>query len=189
MLSFSSNAKGRNILHCLAEEETNYHKTRNTGPDFILNQKMINKLSSMGFYKVSNYALDYVCKKSKQGASLRFLRLLILEPNSIFKEDKKTAPSVRALNESAIESLKSQASKFLFQHLSGIQTLTKDAKCLQKHIPEIEYYWERFRYLETHIGTSSIVDDPDKIDNIFKKLGYIDSILRKCNKANPRSKK
>ena len=189
MLSISSNAKRRNILHCLAQEETTYHKTRNTGPDFLLNQKMINKLSSMGHYKVSKYALDYVCNKTKQGASLKFLRLLILEPNSIFQEDRNTEPSVRALNESAIESLKSKASMFLFQQLSEIQTLTKDAKCLQKNIPEIEYYWERFRYLETHIGTSSIVDDPDKIDNIFKKLGYIDSIIKKCNKVSPRSKK
>lgn len=183
----SSNASNRgNILHCLAREETHFHKTRNTGPEFMLNQKLINKLSSIGHYQVSNYALKAVCHSKKLGASVSFLRLLILEPNAIFKEDKSVELSMKALNEGAIESLKSEASTLLFQYLSDIQSLAKDAKCLQKSIPEISYYWERFRYLETHIGTSSIVDDPDKIDNIFKKLVNIDKILMKCNRENPR---
>ena len=191
MLSFSSDARSRekNILHCLANEETAFHKERNIGPVFVLNQKLINKLSSIGHYQVSNYALKAVCDSKKMGPAVSFLRLLILEPNSIFKEAKNADRSMKALNESAIESLKSEASRLLFQFLSDIQTYAKDAKCLEKHIPEIKYYWERFRYLEIHIGTSSIVDDPDKIDNIFKKLKDIKNIINQCNKKNPRPKK
>jgi hypothetical protein len=188
VLAISVNAKSRGmrILHCLAQEETSFHRRRYTGPEFALNQKLINKLASIGHYKVTAYALNNVCKATKPGPTVTFLQMLILEPDTIFTEDKNTEESLKVLNHSAIESLKEEASKLLFEYLSDIQSLSTDAKCLEKEIPQIKYYWERFQFLETTIGTGSIVDDPDKIHQIFKKLVHIDKILLKCNKANPR---
>lgn len=184
----SLNAKGRDdkILHCLAREETKFHKTRETGPEFTLNQKLINKLSSIGHYRTSPYAIKSVCRSKKRGPAQAFLRMLILEPDSIFLEDKNSPESMKALNRSAINSLKAEASKLLFEFLSDIQSLAGDAKCIEAQIPEVKYFWDRFRYLETYIGTGSIVDDPDKIDQIFEKLTDINKVLRKCNKENPR---
>ena len=79
------------ILACLAQEELNLHKSKNTGPVYNLNQTLVNQIATIPNLKLSRENLDLVCSNKLYGPSLSLLRLIILEGKKIFSIKKGSA--------------------------------------------------------------------------------------------------
>ena len=85
---------------------------------------------------------------------------------------------------SSFKEVVNKAPDFFFSYLADLQSLTNDPHCLNKKIPELKYFRERFFYLRGDYSSGQLLDDKKKISKIFKRLEYFGDILKSCRIKN-----
>ncbi len=178
----SHNALASGVLKCLGAEELMLHKQKSTGPVYKLNQEFINEFSSWGRINIDQKKLLDICESKSFPPSVNLLRHFLLDRKNIFTLEKSNQENkaLLALQRSLINSFIAKVPKFLFQYLSNLQSLTNDPKCLSQQVPEIAFYMNKFKYLEEEIGGENLINDKDKIKEIFKKIRRFDKIIKEC---------
>ena len=166
------------ILACLAQEELNLHKSKNTGPVYNLNQTLVNQIATIPNLKLSRENLDLVCSNKLYGPSLSLLRLIILEGKKIFSIKKGSAGHGLAMGQ--LGTFVETSPHIMFDYLNEIQALMPYAHCLTDEIPEVKYFYDRYKYLEQDLNGYQLIQDKNKIDRIFIGLSKMDQILKSC---------
>ena len=170
-----------NILHCLGMEELAIHRMKDQGPVYKLNQAFISEIASGNLLKINPTIIQKICSINEFSPSVNFLRVLLLEGDSIYifnEEDEK----IKRLQLVATESLQSKVHTLFFQYLISLQNLAKGPDCLYKEIPEFDYFTKRFRYLQEEIPPEKLLADKQKIRSIFEKLKGFSKVIAKCKK-------
>jgi hypothetical protein len=171
------------ILKCLGTEELILHKKKLTGPLYALNQEFINELSSWGHVNIKLKELNDICSNKDFSPSVSLLQHFLIYGNSFFStKTKNLSVATIALQKSLLDALVLKIPNIFFGYLSSLQGLATDPKCLNKEIPEINFYIFKFKYLEDEISSAELLKDKKKINNIFEKIKSLDSILEKCSK-------
>jgi hypothetical protein len=79
----------------------------------------------------------------------------------------------------------SQLPTVFFHFLSNIQSEMPSAKCLEKEIPEIKYFLDRYKYLQTELSEKELfLREGIKIRKIFKDLSSYSLLYNRCKKRN-----
>ena len=102
------------------------------------------------------------------------MQLSILRGKEIFTNQRR--------DRKKIQFFLSQMPQVFFSHLAQIQAGLPNAKCLQREIPEIGYFLERFKYLQADIPEKSLFKEKSKLRAIFIKINNINLIYEKCKK-------
>lgn len=172
-----SKGKGNPLLVCLGNEEERLHLAKVTGPIYRLNQLFINEFASANEIQLEERYLQAVCSARHFSPSVNLLRFLMLDGKKIFKMNGLNINQV-----GVAEDLAERAAYIFFNYLAGLQSQTPHPQCLNKKIPEIAIFAERFRYLESDQSAREILSDRKKVAGIFAKLKHFDTIIKSCQK-------
>jgi hypothetical protein len=172
------------VIECLAKEELYYHKKKELGPGYKLNQFFINEIASNSSISLKSQYREEICKDSRK-VSLRLLSYLLVERDRIFE---KTTGYDQAF--SFIHNLEESLPKIFFHFITEIQALAKDPHCLDKHVPYLVELKDRFKYLEGEIGENSLLAQKTKVFKAFTALEDYRGLIKRCeNYQDPRLKK
>jgi len=174
----TSYVQAQGLLRCLGAEEAHYAKLKYTGPNYRLNQLMIEELTSLSDLRVLPSAYNKICKDPSAYPSLLLLERLMHRNSKVFisSGDKK-------MQYATLKSLKNNSGRLLVTYLSYLQTVAKDAKCLERAIPEIKPLYSRYRYLQDVMDPKDMKGSRREVSAIFKKLKRADKIIKKCSRS------
>ncbi|MCF8059503.1 MAG: hypothetical protein K9K67_09415, partial [Bacteriovoracaceae bacterium] len=163
------------------QEELKIHRSKSTGPAYYLNQVFINELATIYGLTLKPKVLADVCQKGLFSPSVNLLRILLLDGRDAFEIPKEAnLGGAAGLATSSLESFIEEAPHLFFNYLSKLQAMAPNAPCLEKEIPEIAYFMERYKWLEDMVGTRKLITDKEKINAIFRKLLRFDDIIKNC---------
>lgn len=172
--------RAENILHCLAREEEKIHQDKMDGPLYWLNQYLVSQLAGLTGVKLQKNFYDEICN-DHDSASLKLLENLLIHGKNII--DIKTLSKeegARVYQNAVIETMVDASPGEFFKYISKLQSFADDPKCLEREIPEIKHFMDRYMYLEGEIQTETLLDDKSKIQSIFKRFHSMKSIYAKC---------
>lgn len=173
--------KTNDLIHCLAQEEQKIHKKKYGGPEYRLNQVLINELVSWNDIHLHDHYIRQICSEGSQGPSLSLLKTALLKGQEIFDISfSQQLDGLRAYQIQEVKSFIDRLPKILFQYLAGVQVLAGNPHCFHKEIPEINFFFERFKYLEEHLTVDLLIENKDKLESIFNRLLEIERIIEKC---------
>ena len=167
--------KGNPLIICLGNEEERLHLSKTTGPVYHLNQLFINEFAGANDIRLKSQYLKKTCASKSFSPSVLLLRLIMLKGADIFE-----LGDLDLHQKGMAEELAERSAHIFFNYLAGLQGMTADPQCLNKKIPEIKEFSERFQYLESDRSEHQILKDNKKINIIFNKLKKFDTIVREC---------
>lgn len=176
-LILSSQVFAQSLLTCLGREENFYAKKKYTGPNYKLNQIMIEEITSLSDLKVLPSAYKKICMKPGAYPSLVLLEELMNKSSNVF-QTKNIGP----IEKVTFESLKEKSGEILIQYLSLVQSMAPSPRCIEENIPGVKNLFARYRYLQDVIDADDLHGKNQEQEAIFSKLREIDSILVKCSK-------
>jgi len=186
-ISSHSHAKANELMSCLGQEELKIHRSKSTGAAYFLNQLFINELSALYGVNLTKKSLAIVCEPSDFSPSVNLLKLLLLKREKAF-----TIPNddggVNALKTSSLSGFVDDIPHVFFQYLSKLQALAP-IPCLDRHIPEVRFFIERFKYLEGEIDSSRLMGQAKQIERTFTKLKKLDEYILECQKTDEKRKR
>jgi len=168
------------LMACLGNEELNLHRARSMGPAYFLNQHFIKELSTLYGLSLKKKVLDEVCQSREFSPSVNLLRVLLLRGTKAFELKKFNEDGPQALAKSSLENFLDTLPQVFYAYLARLQALAPTAGCLEKEIPEIAYFMERSKYLEDIMGADTLLQNPKKIEAVFKGLKNFDAVLKRC---------
>jgi len=169
------------LLQCLAKEESNLHKEKSQGALYRLNQDFLNELASSNDITLKKNFVDEISLSKKHSPSVGLLRLLLLKESDIYDLSlSEVESSMRSFKMAYINEFQKQVPRLFVQYVSGLQAEMPTADCLQKAIPELNFFNERLKYLEEEVSIHEVMKDKKKIEKIFMKLENINLIRSGC---------
>ena len=75
----------------------------------------------------------------------------------------------------------------MFDYLNEVQGLMPTAYCLTTHIPEVQFFYDRYKYLEEDLSGFQLIEDKNRLDQIFKKMKRVDIIMDQCKKKKSKA--
>ena len=180
MTSASIAAPLNPLIECLGKEELKLHKSKKTGPVYKLNQLFLNDLVSAGDISLKEKYFKRVCINPKFTPSVDLMREILISDDIFILSKEVINVSIRNFQLSTIEEIKRVIPHIFFSYLSSLQAQTATPNCLTKYIPELKYFQDQFKYLESELETSPLLNEKKKILNIFDALTRFPEIKRKC---------
>lgn len=173
------------LVKCLALEEARLHKIKDVGPDYTLNQGFINDIASFGGAPFKAKYIKQICAPGAK-TSFELLKVLVLHQGSAFKRSNgQKNVYIKASLQTLLESIPIT----FFNYISQIQVLFPTAHCLNNDVPEIPYFLDRFKYLQTDLTNKQLLSERKKIISIFNKLANIGPLMDKCERNLKKSQK
>lgn len=166
------------LIRCLAQEELALHKKKITGPIYTLNQTFINDMASFGGATLKPGLLKKVCA-DKMKVSTTLLEIIITQGQRAFVDRSR---SENLFIKASLNSLLERAPFIFFRYISDVQSIFPTAHCLESELPEIPYFIYRFKYLQSDIKPSELLDDKNKVRIIFKRLEKLSPMLKRCQR-------
>lgn len=169
------------LIKCLALEEQYYHQTKIQDSFYRLNQKMLLALSQFPNLKARESVLSSVCEMTQgKHASVLLLEDFIINPQSIFVRPSNEEQA--ALLDNTLQEVKDKLPELLIAFLADLQSTLGTANCLEREVPEISYFSDRFKYLQGVISFDQLFDKKQKIESLFKGLKNWSRIVKACEK-------
>ena len=171
----SSFANATTLLQCLAKEENYYAKIKYTGPNYKLNQVMIEEITSLGNLSLTSKYNRKICKNSSF-PSLRLLEYLLKKERDLIKLEQENK-----LQQITFESLMNRSGNIFISYLTGLQATYTVAGCIEKKIPEAKQLMERYLYLQEDVDAKTLDGSSQFLDSLFAKLSN-PKLLQDCKK-------
>ncbi len=167
------------LLRCLGEEELNYHKKSYQGPNYLLNQYMLNTIAGANELILANNLEEKICRHSKLPPSVSLLRELLINGLKIFNIPIDPLGG-HAQSMNIFWALEAELPITFFNYLSSLQSFASNPKCLENEIPHLTFFMERTKYLENDLESSQLLEPREKISDIFISIEKIDEIYKRC---------
>ncbi len=161
------------LLPCLGQEEAKLFKQKKISSLYTLNQELINIVVNSPDLKLTKKFHTLICKR-QVSASKNTLLYALLHKKNIFIQT--------ATNTNKIKFFLSQIPALFFSYIAKVQSEMPTADCLNKNIPEIPYFLERYKYLQNDLTSMQLLEETNKIKKIFFKLKTPWKLFKKCNK-------
>jgi hypothetical protein len=168
------------LLHCLGKEEEKFHKAKITGPNYQLNQILINELTGLSGLKLRPKYYQSICVNNKN-VSESLLQNMLLHGNKIYQISTSSYDKTPSYQLGTLIDIKKRLPHILLRYLSWLQSQTTYPKCLQEKLPHFKSFTERLHYLESDLPSSQVMLNAKKINQLFKKLKVITKVLEQCN--------
>lgn len=188
----SSQGTLKKLIYCLVQEEAALHKRKVLGPNYHLNQVLINRLMRLNFEYVSAPYYQNVCNSTSFDPALKLLEALLMNEVNFFKVKPKhqdqSGDFIYQQNYSQIEDLVEDAIELFNLYVSQLEVYFNDPACFYKSIPEISQIRNEFLYLEEQYGPLRIIQDKKRLHKIFSQLKRLDEMIKLCNQPKPPAK-
>lgn len=175
----TSSCYAQTILQCLGKEENFYAKQKYTGPNYKLNQMMIEEMTSLNELKIKESSYRDICSNPKGYPSLRLLKKILLDERNLFSQIGKSA-----IYQTLAESIKDKAGDILIDYLTRLQATAQTPDCVVTQIPETKNLFSRYLHLREVLSSTQANGERKELYRIFSKLENVDTWLHKCKKKN-----
>jgi hypothetical protein len=180
LLNTNVHGKVSKLMHCLGQEELNYHKNKLHGPNYRLNQSIINLFTSTQNIELNQNLYTEICKTNNSSPSFGILKNTMLYGVDILKFQNSTGPEAE-LQKYFMGEFKEKIIEIFFDYLSNIQKNTKKINCLNSQVPELKQLTNSYFYLGHIIDQKDFLKNKKAFKKIFSKLSNIDKVLINCN--------
>ncbi len=182
-----------NLITCLASEEDSIYKEHNLSAEYKLNQWFIVYFASATKMQLRPEYFQKICgnKSGNKNISRALLKEILTNGPTIFTVNSNENEAIKRLFPIDREELSGEVVRLFYQYLTDLQAKAATYDCLEKYIPEITYFSERFKFLESDLDTKNLISKEDlpKVFKIFTALDGIDEIYAKCTKDFAREQK
>lgn len=180
LYSFSAMAyhSERHLIKCLGEEEKAFHKNKEVGPIYELNQRLIAEMIQIPHAELDDLAFIEMCKTKHASASLKLLELSIRRGNEIFDIPKNVSGIQRSVTEGMIVDYIEATKEIFLSFISSIQTLAPSASCIKEEIPQVDAFFTDIKYLQEDVDMKKIFAGRDA--KIFTKLLGYKAAFKRC---------
>ena len=175
-----SKAELPKIVQCLALEEENFHKNKYTGPEYKLNQAVINYLSIENDLKFTTNFEATICDSGFK--SFDFIKIALIEKNKILHELPKN------LNETEILTYAMKINTFLetvydifLTYLGLVQMEIQVPNCLNRVIPNYDSYLEKEKYLKDIQSQINNEESIGVLSSLFEEIRHPNVLRKKCS--------
>ena len=183
---FAKNDSGR-LLKCLGQEELQIHTRKLEGPVYRLNQRLISEISAAGPIQLKTRFYKQICQNKDFSPSVQLLKVVLINGVSIAHKPELTDIKAQYSHATFLD-IVDQAPMLFFSYIAQLQGLAQNPDCLNNKIPELEYFLNRFRYLQEDYSNKELLSDKNKIAKIFERLQSFDKILKSCEVKKVNSK-
>ncbi len=175
---------GQSLLHCLGKEEAHYAKLKYTGPNYKLNQIMIEEISALSDLEILPAAYRRICRDPKAYPSLLLLETLMRRQTKLFKSSENMK-----FQHSTFQSIREKSGRLLINYLSYIQSVAPTAKCVENKIPGVKILYSRYHYLQDVVDEKDLNGSMQELKKIFAKLKNVDGLLNSCKQKRAKKTK
>ncbi len=187
LLILPPNMFASSLLNCLGEEEELLFKQKTLGADYKLNQWFIIYFAAASKIQLKEKFYNEICEKqNKQNSELsistKLLRAIIVNGPLIFTINGDESATIKLLFPIDKEELNSAMARLFFQYITAVQAEAATHNCLEKYIPEITYFADRLKFLESDLDSKTLLgkEELPRIEKIFSALKNINDIYKKC---------
>lgn len=168
----------RQLIKCLGEEEKAFHKNKELGPIYELNQRLIAEMIQIPHAELDDLAYTEMCKTKNASASLKLLELSIRRGSEIFDMPKSVSGIQRSVAEGMIVDYVEATKDIFLGLMTSIQTLAPSASCIKEEIPEVDSFFSDIKYLQEDVDMKKIFAGRDA--KIFRKLLGYKAAFKRC---------
>lgn len=173
------------LLKCLGQAELRIHQQKLAGAIYQLNQELVNEVASWDKIQLKKRYVNQICEVKDFSPSVELLKVLLLAGEEAFNFEKHDfeTESLKLYQIEVIRDFLDRIPKIFFSYLADLQSMIDNPKCLLKNVPELDYFFERYRYLESDVSTKQLIQTPEaqqKLKSIFQKLRNFDKIVSSC---------
>jgi hypothetical protein len=134
----------RQLIKCLGAEEKQFHKAKDTGPLYDLNQRLISEMIQIPHADLSDENYNHICKNSFS-PSWKLLELSISKGKQLF--DVKNANGIqKQITEGTIEDYIEGTREIFLNFMTQIQALAPSASCLKEEIPQLDNFFNDIKF-------------------------------------------
>lgn len=174
-------ARTRQILKCLGEEEQQFHLNKDSGPLYELNQRLISEMIQIPRIEISTADFDEICKNKKYSASWKLLEQSIKKGKDLFIYPDSITGMQRSMAEGMVDDYIEATREILLQFINQVQMLSPTPTCLKEQIPELDSFFVEIKYLQEDVDLQQIFKGKDQ--KIFERLTHFPEAFRKCREA------
>ncbi|MGE3608566.1 MAG: hypothetical protein AB7I27_03170 [Bacteriovoracaceae bacterium] len=189
-------AKDRQLLKCLGAEEKRLHLKKDTGPLYVLNQRLIEEIVQIPEADISEENFKQICMKPYASESWKLLEASIQQGKSLFIIPEGVGKMQKPMIEGMIDDYIEATKEILLNFISQIQSASPSATCLKEEIPELDSFFTDIKYLQEDVDLKKLFEGRDL--KIFEKLKDYPSAFKRCqerlkkkakSKSTPSAKK
>lgn len=163
------------VLHCLGKEELHYHRNKDSGPLYKLNQMILNQMATGHSPCVRREFIGPICHGPPSPPSLAFLKQGLLHREGLLLNSRE---------EGAIkENFAGVVLEIFLDFLSILQAQAPEHGCLDREIPYLREIKAQIHYLRNRVDIKRLIRNKRAIEQIFRSFGRIEQIYQKCRKA------
>ena len=180
LLNTNVHGKVSKLMHCLGQEELNYHKNKLHGPNYRLNQSIINLFTSTQNVELNKKLHEEICTTNDSSPSFGILKSTIVQGVNALEFQQRSGPEAE-LQQYFMSELKEKIIEIFFDYLNNIQKSIKKPYCLTSQIPELKQFINSYFYLGHIVDQKDFFKNKNLLKKIFNKLSNINKITMKCN--------
>jgi len=174
----SLEARTRQILKCLGEEEQQFHLKKDSGPLYELNQRLISEMVQIPRIEISKTDFDEICNNKKHSPSWKLLEQSIKKGKELFIYPDTVTGIQRSMAEGMVDDYIEATREILLYFINQVQMLAPTPTCLKEQIPELDNFFVEIKYLQEDVDLQQIFKGKDK--KIFDRLTYFPEAFKKC---------
>lgn len=181
LMLLSTHAIGKNdrqILRCLGQEEKRFHLKKETGPVYVLNQRLISELVQIPGVEIEPEDYSAICSGKKFSESWKLLELSITKGKELFVLPQNLTGIQKSMTEGMIDDYVEATREILLTFISQIQTIAPTPNCLKEEIPVLDSFFTEIKYLQEDVDMKTLFKGKDK--RIFEKLKDYPEAFEKC---------
>lgn len=180
----------RQLLKCLGAEEKQFHLSKDMGPLYDLNQRLIAEMVQIPNADVKTEDMKHICSKSGLSPSWKLLEASILKGKKLFVIDSEASGMQVQMTEGMIGDYVEITKEILVSFVSAIQAISPTPTCLKEEVPQLDALFTDIKYLQEDVDIQVVFKGRDL--TIFEKLKNYKAIFKKCQgrmslKKNPKS--
>ncbi len=190
LLLLQTIALAKPVLHCLAEEESRYHKSGyKYAATYKLNKTLMSKLLNLGNVKFQKTTQNAVCSRNTIYPSIVLLEHIINYQEKAFIIPESEDPRVVYTQKGLVNEFMKQIPNLLHDFISHVQESCPTVDCLEKRVVGLTKYYEQLKYLQMDIPPKQILTQDNMAVKIMGAIKDIDRLVSDCTQEMINQKK
>ncbi len=168
----------RKILKCLGQEEKRLHLSKDLGPTYDLNQRLMAEMIQIPQADLGLQDLQEICHPGNQSESLKLLQLSLQKGKSLFSVPSQLPSMQKDMAQGMIDDYVEITKDIFLNFISQIQTIAPSPKCLEQEIPELHAFFIDIKYLQEDVDIKAIFKGRE--NTIFEQLKGYSEAFKRC---------
>ncbi len=168
----------RQLLKCLGAEEKRFHLSKDLGPLYDLNQRLISEMLQIPKAEIHGDYFNEICGKGSFSPSWKLLELSISKGKEVFEIPESVTGNEKQMALRMVDDFLEATREIFLNLMTQIQAASPSPTCLKEEIPELDSFFNDIKYLQEDVDINKIFAGRDI--KIFMKLKDYPQAFKRC---------